>query len=319
MLQLEHINLEIFHHDMEKIHTKLKNIHTGKNADYIPALKKVDPNLYAISICTIDGTIINVGDVKHEFAIESCSKVFTLALALDTFGPKILKNKIGNFTSDEKFNSICAVDKTMGHTINSFNNSGALATLSLLDDDTSSSSSSSSRFEKRIIHNMSQFAGKKLYVNNNIYGSEFSHSEHNLAIAYLLKSYNRFYGDVNKCVSVYTKQCSTMVTSEDIAVMSATLANFGNNPITGKNVTKAKSVEYILDHMLTAGLYNETPNWLKMVGLHAKSGVSGILLIVIPGVMGIGIISPPLNQYGNSSKGIKTAKLITKALEKHKK
>ena len=316
MLQLENINLEKFQQDIKKIHTKLKNIHTGKNADYIPALAKVDPNLYAISICTVDGKLINVGDYNHEFAIESCSKVFTLALALDKFGPQILKDKIGSLSSEEVFNSICAVDKTKGHTINSFNNSGALATLSLLDNNEKMISKAS--LERKIINNMSEFAGKQLYVNHKIYGSEYSHSEHNLAIAYLLKSYNRFYGDVKKCVAVYTKQCSAMITSENIAVMSATLANFGDNPITGKKVTKSTTVEYILDHMLTAGLYNETPNWIKNVALHAKSGVSGVLLIVIPGVMGIGIISPPLNQYGNSSKGIKTAKLITNALKQYK-
>ena len=166
---------------------------------------------------------------------------------------------------------------------------------------------------------MSKFAGKQLFVNEKIFGSEFSHSEHNLAIAYLLKSYNRFYGDIEDCVDVYTKQCSTMVTSDDIAIMASTLANFGKNPVTKKQVTSIESVEYILDHMLTAGLYNETSKWMDEVGLHAKSGVSGILLVVIPGVMGIGIISPPLNQYGNSSKGIKTAKLLSKAFDKYKK
>lgn len=120
MLQLQNINLEKLNEDVDNIYNKLKNTHTGKNADYIPALAKVDPNLYAISICTIDGTIINAGDVKHEFAIESCSKVFTLALALDVFGSKFLKSKIGNMQSKEMFNSICDADKTMGHTINSF-------------------------------------------------------------------------------------------------------------------------------------------------------------------------------------------------------
>jgi glutaminase len=315
MLTLENIDCVSLEKDIHKIHNRLKNDKSGKNASYIPALAKVDPSLYAISICMIDGTIINVGNVTNKFAIESCSKVFTLALALDTFGIKFVKDKIGKLSSEEAFNSICAIEKTEGHTINSFNNSGALATLSLLEGITPNKRT----FENMVIKNMSKFAGKQLFVDKKIFGSEFSHSEHNLAIAYLLKSYNRFYGDIENCVDVYTKQCSAMVTSDDIAIMASTLANYGKNPITKKQVTMIESVEYILDHMLTAGLYNETSKWMKEVGLHAKSGVSGILLIVIPGVMGIGIISPPLNQYGNSSKGIKTAKLLSKALDKYKK
>lgn len=314
MLNIKTINLEALEKDVNKIYNKLKNTHSGKNADYIPILSKVDPKLYAISICTVDGEFINVGDCSHEFAIESCSKIFTLELALDTFGAKYVQNKIGNLSSEEQFNSICAVDKTKGHTINSFNNSGALATLSLLDKP----SINKIALEKKVINNMSKFAGKKIHINDKIFGSELSHSEHNLAIAYLLKSYNRFYGDVEKCVDVYVSQCSAMVTSVDIATMAATLANFGRHPITQNQVSKIGSVKYILDHMLTAGLYNETVNWMSTVGLHAKSAVSGILLLVIPGVMGIGIISPPLNQFGNSSKGIKTAKLLSHALDKYR-
>ena len=209
MLTPENIDFVSLEKDIHKIHNKLKNDKSGKNASYIPALAKVDPSLYAISICMIDGTIINVGDVTTKFAI------------------KYVKDKIGKLSSEEAFNSICAIEKTEGHTINSFNNSGALATLSLLDSITPNKTT----FENKVIKNMSKFAGKQLFVNEKIFGSEFSHSEHNLAIAYLLKSYNRFYGDIEDCVDVYTKQCSTMVTSDDIAIMASTLANFGKNPV----------------------------------------------------------------------------------------
>ena len=165
---------------------------------------------------------------------------------------------------------------------------------------------------------MSNFAGRQLHVNNKIYKSEILHDEHNLAIAYLLKSYNKFYGDIETCVDVYTRQCSVMVTSKDVAVMAATLANGGVNPKTKKRVIKANNVKYIVDHLVLNGLYNETGKWMSEVGIPAKSGVGGILLLVIPGVMGIGIISPPLNQFGNSSKGIKTAKLLSDVLDKYK-
>jgi glutaminase len=297
-----------FFDEIQKIYTKLKNTTGGKNVDYIPELAKVDPNLYAISIFTIDGQEFNIGDFKHKFAIESCSKVFTLALALEKYGKKTLKNKIGNSTSEEAFNSICAVDKMSNHTINSFNNGGAMATTSLLYN------SNKDKFIKSIVDYMSEFAEKNLYVNNQIYKSELLHSEHNLAIAYLLKSYDRFYGDVKTCVDTYTKQCSVMVTSKDIALMAATLANGGIHPLTKSKLVSKTDTDYIVEHMVLNGLYNETTKWNKDVGLPCKSGVSGLLLIVVPGVMGIGIASPPLNKYGNSVKGIKTAKMISNLL-----
>lgn len=296
--------------DITKIYNKLKNTKGGKNADYIPELANVDPNLYAISIYTVDGETINVGDYTHEFAIESCSKVFTLALALEKFGIPYLKKQIGVKKSHEAFNSICSVDRIKNHTINSFDNGGAMATTSLLYKPTATKS----QYIKELVDNMSNFAGRQVHVSNKIYKSELLHDEHNLAIAYLLKSYNKFYGDIETCVDVYTRQCSVMVTSKDVAVMAATLANNGVNPKTKQQIIKPANVKYILEHMALNGLYNETEKYMSEVGLIAKSGVGGVLLIVIPRVMGIGIISPPLNKFGNSFKGIKTAKMISNLL-----
>ena len=296
--------------DITKIYNKLKNTKGGKNADYIPELANVDPNLYAISIYTVDGETINVGDYTHEFAIESCSKVFTLALALEKFGIPYLKKQIGVKKSHEAFNSICSVDRIKNHTINSFDNGGAMATTSLLYKPTATKS----QYIKELVDNMSNFAGRQLHVSNKIYKSELLHDEHNLAIAYLLKSYNKFYGDIETCVDVYTRQCSVMVTSKDVAVMAATLANNGVNPKTKQRIIKPANVKYILEHMALNGLYNETEKYMSEVGIIAKSGVGGVLLLVVPGVMGIGIISPPLNKFGNSFKGIKTAKMISTLL-----
>jgi glutaminase len=301
------INLE----DINKIYNKLKNTKGGKNADYIPELKKVNPNLYAISIFTVNGYEYDIGDYDKEFAIESCSKVFTLALALKKFGIKTLKDKIGTHKTHAKFNSINAFENDKIHTINSFYNGGAMATTSLLQD------KNKKQFEKKIIDNMDEFAGRKLRVDNKVYLSEITNAEHNLAIAYLLKSYNRFYGDVETCVDVYTQQCSVMVTSQDLAVMAATLANNGINPKTNQHVIDKKYISYILEHMVNSGLYEESDDWFKNVGFPAKSGVGGLLMIVIPGIMGIGIASPPLNKHGNSVKGIKTAKLLSELLHNY--
>jgi glutaminase len=301
--------------NIEKIYNKLKGSNGGKNAEYIHELFIEDPHLYAISVYMLDQSQghnqeINIGDFKHEFAIESCSKVFTLALALEKYGIKQLKAKIGEDHSSAAFNSICAADSTTNHTINSFNNGGAMSTVSLLYVPDNKA------FINKIVKNMSDFACSKLHVNNKIYKSELLTSERNLAIAYLLKSYGRFYGNVEKCVDVYTQQCSTMVTSKDLALMAATLANKGINPSSQKRIVKKTNVDYILKHMEIGGLYDETPAWMDTVGYPAKSGVSGLLMIVIPGLMGIGIVAPPLNKFGNSVKGIKTAKMIARLLNK---
>ena len=298
-----------FFDEIKIIYNKLKNTSGGKNVDYIPELLNIDPTLYAISIYTIDGQQFNIGDYNYEFAIESCSKVFTLALALEKFGKKILKERIGEFTSKKKFNSIFANDKSINHTINSFNNGGAMATTSLLYEP------NKQHYIKKLVDNMSNFADRKIHINNKIYKSEILHTENNLAIAYLLKSYNRFYGDIDTCIDVYTRQCSVMVTTKDIALMAATLANNGINPKTKKQLVNKTNVKYILNHMYLNGLYNETEQWMNKIKVPIKSGVSGLLLIVIPGIMGIGIASPPINKYGNSVKGLKTIKMISKYLK----
>jgi len=172
---------------MNDIYNKLKNTKGGKNVSYIPELTKVDPTLYGISIYTVDGNKYNIGDTDVEFAIESCSKVFTLALALEKYGIDSLKKKIGELKSSYDHQSIVAVDKYPNHTINSFDNGGAIATTSLLFEN------DKKRSERNIIENMSKFAGKKLHANQKIYKSEISSSSHNLALAYLLDSYDRFY------------------------------------------------------------------------------------------------------------------------------
>jgi glutaminase len=299
--------------NIENIYNKIKsNKIEGKNADYIPELSKVDEKLYAISIYTVDGETYNFGDYTHKFAIESCSKVFTLALALEKYNVAYLKKMIGEKKSDGNFNSICSVGRIKNHTINSFDNGGAMATTSLLYQP------DKKKFIDSILDNMNDFACKKLSVNNKVYNSEISNSQHNLAIAHLLKSYNKFYGDIDTCLDVYTKQCSVMVTTEDVALMAATLANNGINPKSKKRLVKPENVKYILNHMALDGIYNDNYSWLKKSGVYVKSGVGGIILLVIPGVMGIGIVSPPLNKFGNSTKGIQTSKKISLLYTKNK-
>ena len=281
---------------------------TGKNADYIPQLKKVNPNLYGISIYTIDGDEYNVGDYTTEVAIESVSKVFSLALALKTVGVSKMSKMVGTLQTMSRFDSITAIEDSENRTINSFQNGGAMATTSIYYH------KNPAKYEKTIFDNISDFAGRKIVYSKATFNSEMSNLEHNLAIGYLLKSYGRFYGEVIPSVTAYTKQCSAMATTSDIAIMAATIANYGVNPKTGKRVIDKKFIPYILAHMSANGMYEYSETWMTHVGLPAKSGVGGVILIVVPNVMGIAILSPGLDEHGNSVKGIITAKHISAKL-----
>jgi len=297
--------------DVEKIYNKVKQMkEKGKNADYIPDLKRANPNIYAISVCNVKGEIINFGDYDHAVGIESVSKVFTLALALNIHGIKTLINRIGRKKEVHKFNSMKDVVQLDNHTVNSFVNAGAMATTSLLYDETKSNDNNESEINKIILENMENFAARKLKVNEHLYLSEYKTSEHNKKLISKLVSFNRFYGDPETILKTYTKQCSVMVNSKDISIMAATIANNGINPITHKSLINKEKTDYIIEHMYDHGLYNETPIWFEKTYFPAKSGVGGIIMIVIPGVMGIGIVSPPLNKYGNSYKGVETGKLL---------
>ena len=294
---------------LEDVYKKYKKVKIGKNADYIPELKKINPNIYAISIFTVNGESYDVGDFKQEVAIESASKVFSLALALQKVGPRCVAKLIGTQQTSTAFNSVCAIEQTPNRAVNSFVNGGAMATTSI------SYEKNEKKFEEKIINYMSEFAGRKLRISYPIYNSEITHSDHNRAIAYLLSSYGKFYGDVDQTVEVYTKQCSVLVNSHDVAVMAATLANNGVNPKTKKKILNKENIPYILSQMLGNGMYEESETWLTEVGFPAKSGVGGVIIIVIPNVMGIGIVSPPLDKAGNSAKGILTAKYLAKHLK----
>jgi glutaminase len=294
---------------LKKTFKKCSRLTSGKNADYIPELKRVNPNLFAISVFTVDGEEYNIGDFNKEVAIESVSKIFSLALALETRSIDEVNQKIGNLKTNHVFNSVVSVENTPLHTLNSFHNAGAMATTSLTYVPHRSS------FQKRIYDTLSAFAGRRLHMSKPIYQSEITHSDHNHSLAYLLHSYGRFYAPVEPTVDVYTRQCSALVTSRDIAKMASILANDGVQT-TGKKkrLLQHKHVLYILNHMQNHGLYESSNKFLQDVGYPAKSGVGGVILMVIPGVAGIGIVSPPLDKHGNSVKGQCSAKEISALL-----
>jgi glutaminase len=313
---LLHLYINMLGLDTEAIITKVynetKNNTTGKLATYIPQLGNANPKIFGISICDLEGNIYNIGDAKHKVPIESISKLFSLALACKKLGPKIVFDRIGSHGSFLPFNSIIAAKLAPTHTINPFVNQGAMATTSLLYQP------DQKKYKEKLVDNMSKFANKKLQVGESVYKSESATHNTNMSLAYLLKSLNRFYGPVDKVVDAYTYQCSVKINAEDLAVMAAVFANAGVHPETKQKILDKSDCGYILNNLQPEGLYEYSETWMIKTngGAYAKSGVGGGILIVIPNVCGIGIVSPKLDNVGNSVRGIQAGIKLSKIFGK---
>ena len=293
---------------LNEAHQHFAGSHHGKNASYIPYLASVPSHLFGISIMFCDGSHAEIGHSDYPFAIESISKVFTLAQAMEEVGPLALRRKIGCDPTGEPFNSVVALELHKGRPLNPFVNAGAMATVSLLEAE-----SAQARWNKiQGVYNA--FAGRELKVNQEVYQSEAGSNQHNRGIAWLLQSYGFMYADPMESCDVYTRQCSVEITCNDLANMGATLANAGVHPISGKRVMDAKNVPQILAEMTMNGLYDTTGDWLYKVGLPGKSGVGGGILAVVPGVCAIATFSPPLDAAGNSVRGQLAAEHLSRAL-----
>ncbi|HVY74513.1 MAG TPA: glutaminase A [Puia sp.] len=285
-----------------------KDLKEGKNADYIKELATVDPNIYGIALVTTDGQIFLKGDVTSRVSIQSISKVFTLARVIEEQGAKAVMDKIGVDATGLRFNSIVAIELQKGKEINPLVNPGAIAAVSMING------ADSAAKWKDILETHEAFAGEDLQVNWPVYVSEAGDNLRNQAIAHLLLAYGRMYFDPVQSTDVYTKQCAINVNVTDLAKMAATLANGGTNPLTKKKVVSPESAAFTLSVMATAGLYDDSGQWLYAVGLPGKSGVGGGILAVCPGKFGIAVISPPLNAAGNSVKAQKTIYDIVRKL-----
>jgi glutaminase len=289
-------------------YNKFKNDNEGKNADYIPALAQVNPKLYGVVAVSTDGQIVSDGDVAHVFSIQSISKVFTLALAMDELGADEVFAKVGSEPTGRPFNSVTAVAEMPTHTGNPLVNAGAIATVSLIQ-----APNADAKWQK-ILDFYSRVAGEKLSLMQDVYKSEADTNAGNKALAALLLKYDRIYADPLESVDVYTKQCSVGVTAKQLAVMGATLANDGVNPITHEQVIKKDNVPEILATMTIAGLYDGSGGWAWHVGLPAKSGVGGGIVAVVPGKGAIAVFAPPLDGAGNSVKAQKTIAYVADQL-----
>ena len=282
---------------------------SGKNADYIPYLAQVNPKLFGIAVVTTDNQVYTVGDINYSFSMQSISKVFTLALAMEQLGADTVLDRIGNEPTGRPFNSVDAVVDMPTHTGNALVNAGAIATTGLIGG-----SNADERW-KSILAYYGKAAGEKLELIDEVYRSEAATNQGNRALAALLVKYDRIHSDPLEAVDIYTKQCSVGVNVKQLAEMGATLANNGVNPATHEKVIKAKNVPFILSAMTMAGLYDGSGGWAWHVGLPAKSGVGGGILAIVPGKGAIAVFAPPLDQQGNSVKAQKVITYVSQKLQ----
>ncbi|WP_278019696.1 glutaminase A [Flavobacterium ginsengisoli] len=303
------LNKQNIQNTLNEAFNKFKDVKEGKNADYIKELANVDPNIFGIALVTAEGAIYTKGDITSMVSIQSISKVFTMAKVIEQEGSQFLEDKIGVNATGLPFNSIVAIEMHKGDKINPLVNPGAIATTSLIRGNDSIAK------WKEIQKIQSDFAGRELSLNRPVYISEAGDNLRNQAIAHLLLAYNRIYFDPVQATDLYTKQCALNVNVKDLATMAATLANGGVNPVTKNKVVSQTTVMYTLPVMATAGLYDNSGIWLFNSGLPAKSGVGGGILAVCPGKFGIAVISPPLDNSGNSLKAQKVIQYVVEKLK----
>jgi glutaminase len=283
-------------------------IDEGIVADYIPALAKVPRALFGICLVGANGSIYSVGDTDYEFSIQSISKPFVFALICQAIGEEEARKKLGVNATGLPFNSVMALELNHDRTMNPMVNAGAIAATSLAPGETADEK------WQFIQDGLSRFAGRKLTLNTEVYESEAATNLRNRGIAKLLEGYGRMYFDALEATDVYTKQCSLNVTAKDLAVMAATLADGGVNPLTNERVVDASICKRVLAVLATAGLYELSGDWLYEIGLPGKSGVSGGIVTVAPGKGGLGVFSPALDDAGNSVKGQRVSKFLSERM-----
>ncbi len=280
----------------------------GKNSDVYPALAGVRSDLFGVCVVGTSGNVYQIGDADHEFSIMSVSKPFVFALICQCIGAEEARSRLGVNATGLPFNALSAIELGQDGRTNPMVNPGAIATTSLAPGATADA-------RWRFIHEgLSGFAGRTLPLNAEVYASASETNFRNQSIARLLQSYGRIYLDPSDATDLYTRQCSLNVSARDLAVMGATLADGGMNPLTRQQVVDADSCRYALAAMATAGLYQTSGDWLYDIGLPGKSGIGGGIVTVSPGKGGLGTFAPPLDQAGNSVKGQLVARFLAAQL-----
>ena len=290
-------------------HEEFRSDYSGAVADYIPELKRANPAHFGVGLVTIDGHVYEVGDSAVPFTIQSVSKAFVFALALDLVGEERVSAAIGVEPSGEAFNSIRLTNDN--RPFNPMVNAGAIACSGLIHQ-----VDGAFAFE-RIREKLSQFAGRELGVDDAVHASEALTGNRNRAIAWLLRNYLVLQDDVDAVLDTYFRQCAILVTARDLAVMAATLANRGVNPVTGASVISPNVVARTLSVMTSSGMYDYAGEWIYRVGIPAKSGVGGGIVAALPSQMGLGTFSPNLDSHGNSVRGLKVCEALSSRFDLH--
>ena len=293
---------------VREAHVRFRSDNEGENSQVYPALAKVPSDLFGVCIAGTSGHVYAAGDTDYDFTIMSISKPFVFALVCEVIGPEEARDKLGANATGLAFNSLGAVERTPDGRTNPMVNAGAIATTSLVPGKTED--------EKwTFIHDgLSRFAGRTLPLNKEVYASASATNFRNRGMARLLQSYSRIYSDPKEATDLYTRQCSLNVNAKDLAVMGATLADGGVNPLTKQRVVDVSVCHYTLAVMATAGLYETSGDWLYDIGLPGKSGVGGGIVAVSPGKGGFGTFAPRLDGAGNSVKGQLAAKFLSHSL-----
>jgi glutaminase len=283
---------------LRELYEKYLPMREGRIADYIPELAKASPDSFGICVVTKDGQIFTVGDCQQQFTIQSISKPFVFGLAMEMHGRDAVLAKVGVEPTGEAFNAI-VLDELSNRPFNPMVNSGAIATADLVEG------KDISERITRLLAMFGRYCGRQVFVDNSVFMSERTTGHRNRAIAHLMLNFGMMTDRVEETLELYFQQCSVLVSCQDLAVMGATLANGGVNPITGERALEQQYVKYLLSIMLSCGMYDYAGEWAYRVGIPSKSGVGGGIVAVLPGVAGIGIFSPPLDVKGNSVRGIR--------------
>ncbi|MFC8047481.1 glutaminase A [Nocardia sp. NPDC057353] len=281
---------------------------SGAVADYIPVLAAADPELFGIAVAEVSGALHSAGDAEAGFSIQSIAKAFVYAMVCDELGHDTVRERVGVNNTGLSFNSVIAIELNNGHPMNPMVNAGALATTALVPGATPAEQ------WERIRTRLSAFAGRQLELDGQVYHSEMLSNQRNKAIARLLESYGRIDRDPLEITDIYTRQCSLTVTARDIAVMGATLADGGVNPVTGVRVVSPQVCRDTLSVLAATGMYERSGEWLFEIGLPAKSGVSGGIVAIAPGKGAIGTFSPRLDSAGNSVRGQRATAYLSRTL-----
>lgn len=295
---------------LHKIHKTVQECHEGSIATYIPELGRANPDWFGIALVTTTGEVYEVGDSRQLFTIQSVSKPFVYGLALEDNSRAEVLKKIAVEPTGDAFNAI-SLESGTGRPRNPMINAGAIAAAGLIAGKTMTVRL------RRILKSLSLCAGRDLALDESVYQSEAETGHRNRAIGHMLRNFEILGGVPEPVVDLYFKQCSIAVTCRDLGVMAATLANGGVNPVTGKTALQGEYVESVLSVMASCGMYDYAGEWLYRIGMPAKSGVSGGIIAVLPGQLGIAVFSPRLDARGNSVRGIKVCDAVSRDLNLH--